>query len=179
MNYDIDIDYWIKDVPLGQIRGHIILYLLDLMDGEYQIRDWIEKDKPEYVKNDDKNTRFGANISFPAELFEDLCLKECITGEEVIDGHIGYSLKTKQEAEVLYKFAETFYKFKADVYNNHQGESSATNQEYLSSPYLEPMRQAAGEAFRIFMENEKDNTEFCEFIEDLKVKRLKEISASC
>ena len=44
-NIDIDIDYWMKGVELGQIRGGIILYLLDLMDGSYQEREWIEKDK--------------------------------------------------------------------------------------------------------------------------------------
>ena len=165
---EIDVHYWIKNVESPQVRGILILELLDLMDGSYQEREWIEKDKEEYAKNDNKNIRFDANFSFPAELFEDLCLKECITGEEVIDGHIGYSLKTKEEAEVLYKFAETFYKFKADVHNNHQGDSRPTNQEYLSSPYLEPMRKAAGEAFKVFMENEKDNKEFCEFIAGLQ-----------
>ncbi|WHA05387.1 hypothetical protein N3Z17_02435 [Candidatus Bandiella numerosa] len=168
---EIDVHYWIKNVESPQVRGILILELLDLMDGSYQEREWIEKDKEEYVKNDNKNIRFDANFSFPAELFEDLCLKECITGEEVIDGHIGYSLKTKEEAEVLYKFAETFYKFKADVYNEHQGDSRPTNQEYLSSPYLEPMRKAAGEAFKVFMENEKDNKEFCEFIAGLQEER--------
>ena len=93
---EIDVHYWIKNVESPQVRGILILELLDLMDGSYQEREWIEKDKEEYVKNDNKNIRFDANFSFPAELFEDLCLKECITGEEVIDGHIGYSLKTKE-----------------------------------------------------------------------------------
>jgi hypothetical protein len=167
---EIDIDYWMQGVELPQIRGRVILELLDLMDGEYQRRDWIEKDKKEYVENDDKDTRFDANIYFCYELFEDLSLEECVEGKEEIEEHIGYSLKTLQEAAALYKFAEMFYKFYYGVRADRQG-VIPTNEAYLSSPYLEPMRQAAGEAFKVFMANEKDNHEFCEFIAKIEAER--------
>jgi hypothetical protein len=171
-NIDIDIDYWMKDVELGQIRGGIILYLLDLMDGAYQEREWIEKDKEEYAKNHNKNTRFGANFSFPVELFDDLNLYENIEKKEMPYYHIGRSLKSRREAEKLYYVVYYSDKLMDDARKGHDDLCyRPTNQEYLSSPYLEPMRKAAGEAFKVFMENEKDNKEFCEFIAGLQEER--------
>ena len=40
---EIDVHYWIKNVESPQVRGILILELLDLMDGSYQEREWIEK----------------------------------------------------------------------------------------------------------------------------------------
>ena len=168
---DIDSDYWIKGVKLGQIRGRLIQEFFDLMDKEYQLYDWIEKDKEEYRKDGNKNVRFHANIWFAVEMiFDELDLQVSLDKGTAPYEDIGCYLKSREEAEALYEVAKYLGPMADDCY---------TNDEYLSYPDLEPMRQAAGEAFRIFMENEKDNTEFCEFIEDLKVKRLKEISASC
>lgn len=76
-------------------------------------------------------------------------------------------MKTKQEAEKLYDVV---------FWSDKLMTSCTTNQEYLSSPYLESMRKAAGEAFTVFMENEKDNKEFCEFITVCKAKNQKAIN---
>jgi hypothetical protein len=48
---------------------------------------------------------------------------------------------------------------------------AAIMMSFFPSPYLEPMRQASTKAFRVLMENEKDNKEFCEFIAKLQEKR--------
>ena len=172
MNYEIDINAWTRGIKLPQTRDRLIFYLFALMDKEYQLYDWIEKDKEEYdPKNDDKNTRFHDNIWFAVEMiFDELDLQVSLDKGTAPYDNIGWYLKSREEAEALYEVAKYLGPMADDCY---------TNDEYLSYPDLEPMRKAAGEAFRIFMENEKDNTEFCEFIEDLKAKRLKEISASC
>ena len=39
---EVDLDYWIKDIKLGQIRGHLILTLFYLMDGKYQERAFLQ-----------------------------------------------------------------------------------------------------------------------------------------
>ncbi len=172
---EIDVHYWMKNVELPQIRGVLILEFLDLMDGYYQEKDWVERDKKEYVYNDDKSTRFHANFSFCVESFDDLDLYQNIKDKKIPYQLLGECLKTSQEAEKLYEVVYYSDKLMKDAF---KGRSSwyytPTNQEYLLSPNIELMRKAAGEAFKIFMENEKDNKEFCEFIAALKEKRIRE-----
>lgn len=58
-----------------------------------------------------------------------------------------------------------------DAYLKTNPGENAKNEEYLSSPYLAKLHEASKEAFETFMDNEKDNKEFCAFIEDLKMKQ--------
>jgi|GEM_PF-4956223 len=150
---DFDIDYNIKDVELAQVRGCLILYLLDLMDFEYQKRAWIKEGN---------NISFHEEINYAEEmLFDDLDLRDYLEKKEMPYDRIGEFLKTKEEAEALYKVAEASWPMVTDCY---------TNDDYLTSAYLPKLHKAAREAFEAFMENEKDNKEFCNFIEELKKK---------
>ncbi len=160
---EIDVHYWIQGVELPQIRGMLTLYLLDLMDGEYQQREWVEKDS---------DTSFHQSILFPWELFDDLNLYNYLKVGKIPYNHVGLSLKTKLEAEKLYNLVDLSEQLSKDACaGNNDVCYSPPNSAYLSSPYLEPMRQAAGEAFKVFMANEKDNHEFCEFIAQIEAER--------
>ncbi|CAL7961097.1 conserved hypothetical protein [Alphaproteobacteria bacterium] len=147
----IDINYWMKDVEFGQRRGRLIREFLDLMDPEYQKRNWIKKgDKPSF--------RNGICCAIEM-IFDELDFRDFLEKEEMPNECIGWYLKSVKEAEALYEVAK---------YLRPLGDNCYTNQEFLESPYLPKVHKASRGAFEIFMENEKDNVEFCKFIEDLK-----------
>lgn len=153
-------DNWITGVESPYIRSSIIVYLLDLMDPVYQQREWIKEDW---------ETSFRENLWFSVDMiFNELNLDYYLEEKKIPYERIGIYLKDEKEAEALYKVAEVMDQLMQDVY---QGNSEMPkNEKYLSSPYLPMLHEASKEAFEIFMENEKDNKEFCEFIEDLKKK---------
>ena len=142
----IDINYWLKNIKYGQIRGQIILYCLDLMNKNYQMKKWL-------VDGDETSFRYNIHYAFEF-LVEDL-MEDYIDSNIVPSEQIGEYLKTENEATILLEVAKKLDKLVL---------SCRTNPEYLSSPYLSPMRKAAKECFAIFMENEKDNNEFCDFV---------------
>lgn len=101
-------------------------------------------------------------MAFSAEMFfDELGLVDEIESGEFPYDRIGIYLKSREEAEALMKAASCL----RILYHKY-----STNSEVLSSPYIPMLHQASKEAFEIFMENEKDNKEFCEFIEDLRKK---------
>ena len=154
----IDLDYWMKGVELGQIRGRLIRELLDLMDFEYQKRAWIKE-------GDD--TSFDDDISFAREMFfDELSLDDYLKKKEPPYNGIDVILKSRKEAEALYAVVEILHPMNR-LYSR--------NSEYLSSPHLPKLHKAAREAFEAFMENEKDNKEFCDFINECEVRHKKEI----
>lgn len=159
---EIDGDYWITGVEVPEARGSIILYLLDLMDKSYQEKEWVKE---------------GNDISFDQEfsfswdmILDEMCICDDLEKGEPPYRLLGYSLKTKEEAEKLYNVA-----YYMDLLVDEC--IDCDNAKYLSSEYLEPMRIAAKEAFDVFMANEKDNKEFCDWIEELKAKRVAEINS--
>jgi hypothetical protein len=157
---DIDIDYWMKGVKFGQYRGRIIRELLDLMDGAYQEREWVKEGTNDF---------FAANIEFPFDMFfNELDLQDYFDNKEFLYNWIGEIFKTKEEVNALHEVSNILYKLCKSCYYD---------EEFLSSPYLTPLREASAKAFIVFMENEKDNKEFCEFIAELQVKRKAEEAA--
>lgn len=148
-----DPNAWTHGVQFAQIRDRIIYYLLDLMDTAYQEREWLEEGK---------ETSFYHYFSYAVELFEDLNLYDDVDEEKMPYKEIGLSLKSKSEAEALYKVV---------YWTNKLLEVERVNKSYLASPFLTPLREASAKAFEVFMENERDNKEFCKFITELQNKR--------
>jgi hypothetical protein len=154
---EVDIDYWMKGVRFGQYRGRIIREFLDLMDASYQEREWVEQQS---------NTSFVANIEFPFDMFfNELDLQEYFDKKAVLYNWIGEIFKDEREVDALHSVSKILYKLCKSCYYD---------EDFFASPYLESMRQASAEAFRVFMENEKDNKEFCEFIAELQERRKRE-----
>lgn len=150
---DMNNKAMIKDVELPHKRAELIVVLLDLMDSEYQKRTWIKEGN---------DISFQQEIWFPFDMFfNEMFLDNYLESKTMPYDKIGYSLKSEKEAEKLYKVCEIL---------DTLCQSCVTNDEYLSSPHLPKLHQAAREAFEAFMENEKDNKEFCNFIEELKKK---------
>lgn len=146
-------DYWMKGVTFGQMRGRLIQELMDLMDKEFQERKWIRSDRDDY---------FQWHLSFPMEmLFDELGLGDYLKKKAPPYGFIGGTLKSREEAEALYEVALHMYPMIDNCYYD---------KDFLESAHLEPMRAAAKKAFEVFMENEKENKEFLEFIEHFKKK---------
>jgi hypothetical protein len=156
----IDIDYWMKGVKFGQMRGCLILYLLDLMDAAYQEREWVKEGANDF---------FAANIEFPFDMFfNELDLQDYFDNKEFLYNWIGEIFKRKEEVDALHEASCMLYKLCKSCYYDT---------EFLTSPYLTPLREASAKAFAVFMENEKDNKEFCEFIAELQAKRKAEEAA--
>jgi len=146
-------DYWMKGVTFGQMRGRLIQELMDLMDKEFQERKWVDA-------NYDHS--FYSNISFAMDMFfDELSLREYVNKKSPPYNFIGDLLKSREEAEVLYNVA---------VYLAPMAHECYYDKDFLESAHLEPMRAAAKKAFEVFMENEKENKEFLEFIEHFKKK---------
>jgi hypothetical protein len=144
---EIDSDYWIKNVKYGQIRGRIIQEFLDLMDKEYQERKWLES-----------NGGYGydTQIGFAAEMFfDELNLAENVKTSTPPLEDIGDFYKTKEEAIAMLDVCSLL----RPMYHNLKRDD-----EYVSSPFLSRLREKSRAAFLIFMENEKENEEFCKFI---------------
>jgi hypothetical protein len=152
----VDGNYWMKGVEFGEVRGRLIQEFFDLMDKDYQEREWI---------NIPETDGFDHYFSFAVELFDDLMLYDCLEEQRKPDILIGKCLKDQKEIDKLMNVAYLTDKLIE--------EDNYTNEEYLSSEYLEPMRKAAKEAFDVFMENEKDNKEFCDWIAELQAKRAR------
>jgi hypothetical protein len=143
-------DAMIKGVKLPHRRSELIVNILDLMDGEYQEREWIEKKKEKRGE-----VSFGDEFYFCVEMFDDQNMFEAVEEQRMPYDDIGWSLKSKKEAEVLYEIAKPLRWLS---HNCHY------NQEFLESKELYDLREESGKAFGVFMENEKENKEFCEFI---------------
>jgi len=144
---NIDIDYWLKDIKYGQIRGRVFGVLLELMDKNYQMLNWPE-DKGGYG--------FDTNIGFAIEiLFDELDLNENIKVSTTPDRRIGYYFKNKYEMISVVNVCKDL---------DPLWDESKTDEEYLNSPYLSPMRKTAKECFVVFMDAEKENKEFCDFV---------------
>ena len=94
--------------------------------------------------------------------FNTLSLDDCFEKKEVMHGWVGDIFKDTKEADALHAVSILLYK----ICKSHH-----TKEEACSSPYLKPLRQASAEAFKIFMENEKDNKEFCHYIKILQDER--------
>jgi hypothetical protein len=146
----------VGEVELPDLRHELIMRFLDLSDADYQQREWIEnwKDKAPYPERS-----FGDDIERYRDFFEDWGVFNYVDQRKVPYEDIGSWLKTEQEAEALYKVAEHLLPLPMEC---------LTNAEYLSSPHLPKLREAAKEAFDIFMANEKDDKEFCERVEKVK-----------
>jgi hypothetical protein len=146
----------VGEVKFPGMRSELIFSLLDLSDADYQQREWIEnwKDKARYPERS-----FGDDLEMYRDFIEDLDIFNYVKQKKMPYDHIGYWLKTEREAEALYKVAEYLEPLPMECF---------TNAEYLSSPYLPKLREAAKEAFDIFMANEKDDKEFCERVEKAK-----------
>lgn len=152
---DIDIYYWMKGVRFKQIRGSLIEKLLSLMDGKYQEERWI------YETDTGKATSFHNELRPSIELFESLSMFDRIKEDSMRYGDIGWSLKTKDEVEALYKVARPL---------SHLVQNCYYNKEYLSSQALLELRELSLKALVAFIRNEKENTEFCKFIAGLIIK---------
>lgn len=139
-----------KQVESPYMRNELILNLMDLMDEEYQMREWLKSDS---------KTIFGSNMSFPFDFFDDLNLFEYLDKKEAPINEIGNYLKDEREAEIIYKVA---------YYLDYLCINCGTNEEFLASPSLSELRKASKEAFEIFMSNEQDNKELLEYIEKAK-----------
>jgi hypothetical protein len=145
-------DYWIQGVKLPQRRGELILTLLDVMDGKYQEAKWI------YYSAEGKTIgpiSFNHEIASEAELLEDLGLFGALDDGIVPYDNIGWTYKTEKEVDIVLAVAKMIRSYWHNYY---------TNEEYLSAPELHELRALSLEAFLVFMENEKDNKKFCNFI---------------
>ena len=145
----------VRQVTLPEKRRELILYLMNLMDEEYQLREWVQK----WQLHEGPDTSFKWKISFPFEAFEDLDLFERLKEKKLPADQIGIVLKSNCEAKILYKVAQYLHSICFKCY---------TNEEYLTSPCLPKLRKASKKAFNIFMANEKDNKELLEFVEHVK-----------
>ena len=154
----IDINYWIKDVALPQIRGRLILELLDLSDQTYQKSAWMLGGQ---MKG------FYSELRYPYQMiFDELVID--IDNEEIPYYMIGDILKNKQEAEALFKVAK-------DLDNLVKSTKYDYDVEYESSPLWEVMVNSAKIAYNVFIKSEQDNKEFLEFIEVVKANMRKKI----
>lgn len=148
---EVDVDYWMTGVELGQIRGRLIRELIDLMDRKYQEEKWIY----------DHDGSFYNEISFPFEMLDDLSLFSAIDNNTIPYDKIGTVYKSRKEVDEVMKLARSFYHFA------NLDDPPETNEEYLTAPELQELRELSLEAFLVFMENEKENEEFCKFILEL------------
>lgn len=149
-----------KDVQFPQMRVRLIQELFDLQDIEHQEKEWFSN---EYKYN------FDFEFAFVIETFEDLQIFDVIDKGTDITEDIGLFYKTKKEPEAAVKVASII---RAILKELDCARNKATNEQYRNSKYLTLLRESAKEAYDIFMENEKDNKEFLDFIE--KAKELRE-----
>ena len=146
----------IKDVKYGSRRSELIFFLLDLMDEKYQDK-WLK---------DNGGYGFDSNIGFAVEIiFDELDIDSYLSQKKNIKDIIGIYLKDTVEAIALLKLANLMDDLLKDVFKSKSVHTdTGTDNEYLASPFLIPMRKAAQDCFVEFIKNEKDNKKFCEFV---------------
>ncbi|WP_339040175.1 SCO4402 family protein [Candidatus Lariskella endosymbiont of Hedychridium roseum] len=146
-------DDMIKGVKLAERRGELIVNLLYLSDVEYQMRKWVNPK----CDSQGRHNSFSNEIDFTFDFFDDLNLLGDDLDEIKRDQYdaIGWYLKSDKEVEIICAVAEVLRLLCHNCY---------TNEEYLSSPHLALLRERSAKAFHIFMENEKDNEKFCQWL---------------
>jgi hypothetical protein len=149
--------YGIKEVRLTRIRGELILTFKDLMDGSYQEREWIEKTEPKRGE-----VSFRDDFDFCIEMFDDQNMFQAIEKKKMPYDDIGWSLKNKKEAEALYDAAKPM---------DYLSDNCSYNKEFLESKELYDLREESEKAFAVFMENEKENEEFCKFMYEVIIEQ--------
>lgn len=146
---NIDSDYWMKDVELKQIRGRLILTLLELMDKKFQEDNWISKNI------EPKSNFFASEMCIQGEeLFDDLLWYDYFSEEDKLKKRLKLFLKPN-ELEPLLLVYKPFNRMLLDYQYDH---------EFMNCLELPIMRKKSLEAFKIFLENEKDNYNFCEYV---------------
>ncbi len=145
----IDSDYWMNDIELKQFRGRLILTTLELMDKKFQEDHWVDK-------NLDPMAKYFAEEIFliGEEFFDDLLKYDYHSSKEELLENLSYMLKDG-ELEPLLKIYNPLEVLFFDYQYDH---------EFMSCPELPMVRQRSLEAFKVFLENEKDNGNFCEYV---------------
>jgi hypothetical protein len=120
---------------------------------------------------------FDTQIGFAVDMiFNELGIDRYLYKKRDISEVIKVYLKSTIEAKCLLKLADLMDNLLKDVFKVKSiYTDTGTDEEYITSLYLSSMRDAAKECFLIFIENEKDNKEFCNFILN-NIKRRKEFS---
>jgi hypothetical protein len=162
MNNDESI---IKGVQLPEIRSELIVTLIYLMDGSYQEREWIEKTEPGMQES------FDAEFGFCFEMIEDLNLFWDIKNDNIPYDSIGYVYKDKKEVDAVLKIAILTYNLFKMASKRSTGDDYPTNRGYLESKELYDLREESEKAFAVFMENEKENEEFCKFMYEVIIEQ--------
>lgn len=136
----------IKDVKYGSRRSELIFFLLDLMDKKYQEK-WLKANG---------GYGFQTEIGFAYEMFfDELDLAKNVKSNTTPDDGIGDFFKTTKETYAILQVSKHLRPLWRE---------SDDDKDFLSSPHLLPMRGAAKECFIEFINNEKDNEKFCNFV---------------
>ncbi len=168
VNKKIKEGYGIEEVKLPQIRGRIILILAELSNSK-----WQEAVYTSTVRSftPGLNGEYGVHYTLHHAIeliLEDLGLDDYIKSNQYPYKAIGYSLKSKKEAEYLFKIAVLIDKLYDSINPNYD---EIKNEQYLASPYLHKLRKTSKEALDEFMKNEKNNEYFINFINDVQKQR--------
>lgn len=139
-------DFMIVDVECPGHRERLFTYLLDLMDKTYQEENWIKAEK---------DRSFYNNIHYAFEFLAEDLFDDFVEEQSAPYEMVGEYLKDKKESEIILDTATKLTKLVI---------SCKINSQYISSPLLPELRKSAKEAFTVFMANEKDNKEFCNFV---------------
>lgn len=144
---EIEKSYWVDGVDLPNFRSRLIIAVLDLMDKKYQEDNWLDKKL-------NQNSRCFAEKIFMIgeEFFDDLLCFRLPEQKDDLLKNLSYMLKEGELEpllEIYYPLEKLFFDYQYD-------------HEFMTCPELPIVRQRSLEAFKVFIENEKENYNFCE-----------------
>ena len=155
----------LKNIKFPERREELILTLMDLSNYK-----WQEVVYTSISKNftTSLNGEYGIHYTLAEAIgiiFDELGLDDFLKKTQYPYIQIGIRLKSRKEAEYLYKVAELIDKLYKEIYcPNWPNFVKAKNCIYLNSPYLHELRKMSKEAFNVFMNNENDNKEFIDYL---------------
>lgn len=166
-----DIDYWMKDIELGQMRGEIII-TLDCLRSYKEQECLFVRLKLLFPKQDQEGYGIHWILRDAMDfLFDDYCLYLCVEKNVILYESIGYTLKTNKEAELLYELAFMLEKVQEKI---DPFDRKAKNEEYLKLDELYELRKLSEETYQEFMKNEKNNKNFTQYMRELEERRDRE-----